>query len=128
MPLLGALALGLGACRSTVVGPEAVGPPVGATSFAADVAPIFARACVGCHGAGATSGVDLSTHAATLASVGAQYGEAIVRPGDADGSPLVDKVEAAPRFGARMPQGLAPLAPAEIARIRAWIGAGAPDN
>lgn len=121
------LALPLGACQSNVVGPSDETTTVTAT-FAADVQPIFARSCTACHGAQATSGVDLSTHAATLASVGTQYGEAIVRPGDAVASPLVDKIEAAPRFGARMPQGMDPLSGVEIARVRAWIDAGARDD
>lgn len=121
------LALSLGACQSNVVGPSDEAPTATAT-FAADVQPLFVRSCTGCHGAEATSGVDLSTHAATLASVGTQYGEAIVRPGDAANSPLVDKIEAAPRFGARMPQGMGPLTGAEIARVRAWIDAGALDD
>ncbi len=111
------------------MGPEdAAGPPGATAQFSADIQPLFARRCGGgCHVGGTTSGVDLSTYASVRASIGVQYGERVVRPGDAAGSPLVDKIEAAPRFGSRMPQG-SPLSAAEIGQVRAWIDAGALDD
>jgi len=123
-----ALLVALSGCDTTT-GPEPPPPPVATVSFSADIQPLFASRCAPCHaGNRETSGVNLASHANTLASIGTQYGEATVRPGDADGSSLIDKIEADPQFGSRMPQGQAPLSDAEIAQVRAWIDAGAPDN
>ena len=111
------------------MGPDRGGPSTVAASYSADVAPLFAATCGdGCHVGGAAGGVDLGTYAAVRASVGDQYGVPAVIAGDAGASPLVDKIEAAPRFGARMPVGRAPLSADQIARVRAWIDAGALDD
>jgi len=125
-----ALLVSLSACESTVVGPAEFQPPAAAVSFAADVQPLLASGCGGsaCHVNGTTSGVDLSSHATVRASVGNQYGEAIVIPGDAAASPLIDKLEASPRFGSRMPLGRSPLTADQVSAVRAWIDAGALDN
>lgn len=125
---LGVALLALTGCRNTVIGPDGPGPPAQNVSFAADIQPLLAARCTPCHITTTTSGVRLSTHPDVLGSTGDQYGEAVVRPGDAAGSPLVDKVEAAPRFGSRMPLGEPPLSSDEIAQVRAWIDAGALDN
>lgn len=118
----------LSGCRNTVVGPDGPGPPVQTVSFAADILPLLTARCTPCHITTRTSGVGLSTFANARGSIGDQYGEAVVQPGDAAGSPLVDKIEAAPRFGSRMPLGETPLTADEIARVRAWIDDGALDN
>lgn len=122
--------LALGACESTVIGLDDEEPPSEGVSFAADIRPLFASSCggSGCHIGQSTNGVDLSTHASVRASRGVQYGEAVVRPGDAAGSPLVDKIEASPRIGSRMPLAGTPLTVQQIASVRAWIDAGALDN
>lgn len=120
------LVMGLVACQNNVIGPSESPPQ--AVSFSADVGPLFAVHCAGCHVGGITSGVSLETHADVRSSIGAQYGELVVRPGDAAGSPLVDKIEPSPRFGARMPRGNPPLSSNQIAQVRAWIDAGALDN
>lgn len=126
---LAAAALLLSACESTLVGPTPPDPnPPAAVSFASDVQPLLTSRCASCHASAATSGVDLSSHATLMASVGNQYGEAIVRVGDPAGSPLIDKLEASPRFGARMPLGQAPLSTQDISILRSWILAGAPNN
>ncbi|MGH1347214.1 MAG: hypothetical protein ACRBN8_36975 [Nannocystales bacterium] len=54
----------------------------------------------------------------------------IIEPGNAEGSVLVQKVEAtaAGAFGGPMPPSYEPLAEAELETVRAWIEAGAPDN
>ena len=87
-----------------------------------EIQPIFNASCTSCHGG--QSGVSLTSYEATMNSVGDQYEKAIVIPGDADGSPLVDKIEPAPQFGSRMPQGGA-LSDEQISLIRQWITEGA---
>lgn len=118
------------ACQSEKIDntlPVEPGRPV---SFSQDVQPIFNNSCGGaaCHIDQQTNGVRLSSYEEVMNSTGDQYGEAIVQPGSADESPLVDKIEPNPRFGVRMPQGQAPLSGEEIALIRAWIDDGAQDN
>ena len=52
-----------------------------------------------------------------------------IKPGDPDNSYLVHKVEGGPAIiGAQMPRGGPALSSDEIARIRAWILAGAANN
>ena len=127
-PGLVSLMLGLAACQSNVVGPDESELPSQAVRFSVDIGPLFAMHCAGCHVGGTTSGVNLTTYASVQSSIGDQYGELVVRPGNAAGSPLVDKIEPSPRIGARMPQGNPPLTADQIALVRAWIDAGALDN
>jgi len=125
-----ALPLLVFACKSDVVDPLDGGDPVENVSFAADVQPIFNASCsgVGCHIGGTQNGVNLSGYAQVIASTGVQYGGKIVVPGNADASPIVDKISANPEFGARMPQGRSPLSASKIQLIRTWIDEGALDN
>ncbi len=99
-------------------------------SYAQDIQPLFNTSCAGagCHVGQATNGVSLGSHAQVTTSVGFQYGTPVVIPGDASGSPIVDKISANPRFGSRMPLGRAPLEAADINRVRVWINNGAPNN
>jgi len=93
-----------------------------------DVAPILVANCGGggCHIGEETNGVDLSSYASTMASLGDQYGGPIVVPGDPDASPLVDKVSRdAPEFGDRMPRDAGALSDVEIGILRQWIRDGA---
>ncbi len=92
-------------------------------SFGKDVLPIFQRACQNCHGADAKGGLKLDN----LDNVrqGGNKGSAIVS-GNADQSRLIQYLDG--RLQPRMPLGLRPLAPAQIATIRAWIQAGAKDD
>ncbi|NNE36589.1 MAG: hypothetical protein HKN13_15250 [Rhodothermales bacterium] len=103
--------------------------PPGPVSFSADVLPIFRSGCdgVGCHIGFQASGVDLSTYTATVNSVGVQYGETIVKPGDGSNSALVDKLTSSPEFGQRMPIGTQ-LSATDIEIIRTWIDEGASNN
>jgi hypothetical protein len=87
-----------------------------------DIQPIFNARCTSCHGN--QSGVTLTSYEATMESVGDQYERLIVVPGDPDQSPLVDKIEANPEFGSRMPQG-GTLSSEQIGLIRQWIAEGA---
>ena len=99
-------------------------------SYSADIQPIFSSSCGGggCHLGSSTNGVNLSTYNSVINSIGAVYGDSIVAKGDPDGSPLVDKIEANPKYGGRMPSGGPYLTPKEINEIRAWILGGAKNN
>lgn len=99
-------------------------------SYAQDIQPIFDNSCGGasCHIGEEESGVELTTYQDVMNSVGTQYGEEIVDPGNPGDSPLVDKITPNPEFGARMPQGGDPLSEEEINLIRGWINEGANNN
>jgi hypothetical protein len=90
--------------------------------FAKDVAPIFARYCVGCHNAGDHEG-ELSLESFEELQKGGSQGTVIV-PGRGDASRLVRALsgEVEP---AMPPEGNERPTDAEIALIRAWIDAGA---
>lgn len=103
-------------------------PPDTTVTYSGTIQPIFNARCVSCHSASVPqSGVNLATYAATMASRGTQYDALIVLPNNADGSALYDKLLSSPRIGSRMPQG-GSLTSQQIANIRAWINAGAPNN
>ena len=98
-----------------------------AVSYSADVAPIFKRSCVQCHGGTNAAGekvveygLDLTSAKGALA--GSEYGP-VIEPGDPDNSYLVELIEAGD-----MPEEGDPLTPQEIEIIRAWIAAGAKDD
>jgi hypothetical protein len=92
-----------------------------AADFAKDIAPIFEKRCLACHGAAVqTSGLRLDRREEALA--GGYSGKAIL-PGDPDGSKLIRLVSGAakvvmPPIGPR-------LTAAEVAVLRAWITQGA---
>ncbi|NDC90107.1 MAG: hypothetical protein EB075_15135 [Bacteroidetes bacterium] len=103
-------------------------PPDATITYSGTIQPIFNARCVSCHSASVPqSGVNLATYAATMASRGTQYDALTVLPNNADDSALYDKLLSSPRFGSRMPQG-GSLTSQQIANIRAWINAGAPNN
>jgi mono/diheme cytochrome c family protein len=98
---------------------------------------IFTPVCSGCHTGGGSSlpsSMNLSSAAATFAAiVGVASTEqpSVMRisAGNPDTSYLVRKIEGAAGIsGGRMPLGGAPLDPALIANVRAWITAGAQNN
>lgn len=102
---------------------------------------ICATGCGFCHGRnGQDSQLDLHPKAdAYLALVDAAArgkacdggGHVLVRPGDPDGSLLYQKIAAMPACGDAMPPGdqnNSPVTAAMIARVRAWISAGAADD
>jgi len=97
-----------------------------------NVQQIFNGNCTtsGCHdSATQQSGVNLSSYDAAINSVGSQYGEKVIQPDDAEGSPLVDKISSDnPQFGVRMPKDRAPLSDDQIDLIRQWINDGAQNN
>ena len=88
--------------------------------FRDQVAPVFERRCVHCHGGSAPKG-NLSLTTAAGVSKGGDGGPAVV-PGKPDESILVEMIS-----GARpaMPQKEKPLSKQETAAIRKWIETGA---
>ena len=94
-----------------------------------NISQIFSTTCTPCHISNNDSGVRLNSYDNVMNSVGDQYGILIVQPGDADGSPIVDKIESSnPQFGVRMPQGGTPLSSDRINQIKEWIDEGAENN
>lgn len=93
--------------------------------YSTSIQPIFTSECNSCHSVG-QNGFDSSSYEDVIASMSppSTYDSKQVIPGDADASPLVDKIEPNPMFGTRMPQGGA-LTQNEINRIRQWINEGA---
>ena len=97
-------------------------------------AQLIGPSCSGCHrGPTSTSlpsGLDLSDADASFANlVGVEslqvMGTALVEPGDADGSYLINKLEGTQVVGGQMPLGGAPIEQAIIDGIRRWIDEGA---
>ncbi len=96
----------------------------------ANVSNILESSCggSGCHIDETTNGVRLDGYDNVMNSEGDQYGKKIVQAGEPDNSPLVDKIEASPEFGDRMPKGGSPLSDDQISLIRNWIADGAQNN
>ena len=88
-------------------------PPAAAgASWDGTVAVVFDPTCTGCHGAGLQSGgVDLSSYSAAVA---------VVAPGDAAGSVLVQVMEAGGHPGR--------LSDEQLALVKDWIDGGAAEN
>lgn len=105
--------------------------PIEEISYADKVQPIFNTSCGGggCHtNGGNANGVNLSSYAQTMNSTGSSYGGKVVIAGNADTSPIVDKIEPSPTHGSRMPLGGSPLSSSQIQTIRTWINEGALNN
>lgn len=96
----------------------------------ANVQEIFTSSCggSGCHIGERTNGVRLDSYANVTGSEGTQYGGPIVVAGEPDNSPIVDKIEANPENGARMPLNGSPLTDEQINLVRDWIAEGAQNN
>ncbi|MDQ3013299.1 MAG: PSD1 and planctomycete cytochrome C domain-containing protein, partial [Acidobacteriota bacterium] len=85
--------------------------------FVRDIQPIFAASCAGCHGAKKqAAGLRLDSKKIALSKV--------LIPGKAAESLLYQRI-AGIGDQARMPMGGKPLAPEQIALVKAWIDAGA---
>ncbi len=98
-------------------------PPAAAPSFRADVAPILARSCLGCHNARITQGgFDLSTFE-RLRRGGKTHGAAVLEPGDPEASALVTLCE--PDAEPRMPFKQPALPAGQRAILERWVRAGA---
>ncbi len=96
-------------------------------SFANDILPIFQNRCAQCHGAPdedgeprLESGLNLLEYERVIA--GSEWGT-VVEAGDPANSFLLDMI-----VDQTMPEEGDPVPEEEIALIRAWIEAGAPNN
>lgn len=97
-------------------------------SFISDVQPILQQYCTSCHNSNfAQNNADLTTYSAILNSVGIEYGNTLVIPGNATASGLVDVIEPNPEKVRRMPLN-GSLTGNEINTIKAWINEGAQNN
>lgn len=105
------------------------GGGIGSSPTFDNVGQLFLSHCGDCHTTQQESGVRLNNYTNTIQSVGAQYGTLVIQPGDAAGSPLVDKIESDnPEFGVRMPEGGPFLTTERINQIKAWIDNGAEND
>ena len=122
--LLSSLLVG---CKDSGTEPDTTLPPPatgGTVSFSGRVLPAFTSfGCTGCHGG--TSGLTVTSVTSLL--TGGAHGPAVV-PGDAANSILYKKINAAPPFGVRMPEGGPYLPDSTIAAIATWINEGAKNN
>ena len=92
------------------------------TDFTRDVAPIFARHCLECHGnQEPEGGLRLTSRANAL--LRGDSGERSLVPGDSRGSELIRRITAGE--DERMPPEGDGLSVSEIATLRRWIDAGA---
>ena len=115
-----ALLLTVLALATAVLGADAPPTPI---SFKEHVAPILVKQCLGCHNAQkAKGGLNMTTFA-LLKKGGKMEGDAILEPGDPDGSHLVESVR--PGATPRMPYKLPPLTPEEIRTLETWVKQGA---
>lgn len=98
--------------------------PIGVVTYA-DLMPFFESRCFECHGRGKSkAGIRLDEPAELVGKE--RKGRTIVKPGDPDGSSLVTVLTLPIDDELAMPpEGERPSA-AEIAKVRAWIAAGAP--
>jgi Planctomycete cytochrome C len=94
---------------------EAIAP--GALTWDAYPSPVFKAKCAACHGAAKLGGLSLQTYADALA--GSKNG-AVIIPGDSAGSPLIVIQTAGGHAGQ--------LSADELAKIKEWIDAGAPEK
>lgn len=111
--------------------PDGDDDPIENISYAGKIQPIFNTTCggSGCHTSGGNAnGVNLSSHSQALNSTGTNYGGKVIIAGNANSSPLVDKIEPSPDHGSRMPFGRSPLTTTQIETIRVWINEGAKNN
>jgi mono/diheme cytochrome c family protein len=119
--LLAATAVLVAGAPARAAGWAPIAAPAPPPSFAADVAPLFARWCVGCHGPGEQQGgLRLDDYDAVLR--GGDSGPPLIA-GDPDASYLVAKIERRDR--PPMPPRKR-LSATGVATLRAWIAIGAP--
>lgn len=89
--------------------------------FATDVAPILQKNCLPCHSSSVhKSGLALESYADLMK--GGRHGQVVV-PSDAASSRMIEMLEG--NISPQMPLEGDPLSDADIAKIKAWINAGA---
>ena len=131
LPLV-AILLGTAACRDdSGTGPDEPGTLM--PTLSSIQTHVFTPSCAGHHGPSlAEADLDLSAGRsfANLVNVPSTQVELdLVRPGDAENSYLIHKMDGRPGIvGGQMPIGRLPFSPEEIAVIRQWIDAGARNN
>jgi cytochrome c553 len=116
------IAVGIAADSSPAAQDNSAASPIGLKLFDGDVHAVFASKCVKCHGGQKTeSGFNLTTREGLLK--GGESGEAVV-PGKSADSPMLKLLrhEDEPH----MPKDAPKLSDEVIAKISAWIDAGAP--
>ena len=125
MTILRVLTVSAAAAMSGVLpggGPEEARAqaPAPRVEFHRDVRPVLADACFACHGAAE------ATRQAELRLDTADFVEALVRPGDAEGSPLFQRLTTDEPIG-RMPPASSgrSLSAEQIGLVRTWIDQGA---
>jgi cytochrome b subunit of formate dehydrogenase len=101
---------------ATVPAPTAA-PVTAALTWDAGISALFQQKCTACHGAMALAGIDFTSYAGAIK--GGATGPIIV-PNDAANSKLILKQEAGNHPGQ--------LSADEIAQLKAWIDAGAPEK
>jgi hypothetical protein len=101
------------------------GQLVAQVDYETQIQTILNARCNSCHSNGQNT-FNSSSYAAVMASTSAsnKYNKKHVIAGDADGSPLVDKIEEQPQFGNQMPVA-GPLTTEQINLIKTWIDEGA---
>ncbi len=112
---------------ATGADPSAPATAQDSVSFAEDILPIFRARCAECHGAEDENGevrteVSLNLLEYERVMAGSEFGT-VIEAGDPEGSFLLDMIVAGD-----MPETGDPVPEEEIALIRAWIVAGAPNN
>ncbi len=109
--------------EASALDPAALPPPADRpVDFAADVAPIFRRSCISCHGPKKQRS-DYRLDEASSALGGGEIGGAIV-PGDSARSLLVHYVAGTDEY-VRMPETGEMLSKEEVGILRRWIDDGA---
>jgi hypothetical protein len=109
-------------------GGDGSGPTI---SYNRDVVPLFRRAgCLDstCHGgAQPTSGFDLRSYETLFGSGSEAFNlrTCDITPGDPAASYIIEKLGPSPRIGVQEPNGLPPLASADVDILRTWILEGA---
>jgi len=115
------------------------GPPAATVTLAQIQEQIFTPYCASCHCPGGSGPMSLTDAASSYAAlIGAdptnstarQAGEKRVMAGNPSRSFLLNKLTGQMEFGEgdQMPQNSPPLSAGEIALVRQWIQAGAPEN
>jgi cytochrome c553 len=112
------------------------GAPASAPSFKKDVMPLLQRQCVACHMTGDEQGqlglMPKIAYGSLVKKQSIQAQMARVTPGEPERSYLLHKLRGTHLdqggSGARMPMGMPELSEQDLAKLTAWIKAGAPDN
>jgi hypothetical protein len=102
---------------------QAAGAPPERIDFGRDVRPILEQSCWMCHGPEKQKG-GMRFDRRQGATAAGDSGKPAIRPGRADDSELIRRVEAGDADG-RMPPKAGPLSRAQIQVLRAWIDQGA---